>query len=126
MKEYLNINKKIEIINLYESKVFRQKQLTKEYEVSASCISKIIKKKLEIRKAFNAYENKNSSKSVATGKFPIIESTLLRFIRVMRENKMVVNADILREKAMKIALELNISGFTASLGWFSRFKKDMR
>lgn len=41
----------------------------------------------------------------------------------MRQNKIALNGPIIRQKALQYSKELNISNFSASVGWFERFKK---
>jgi hypothetical protein len=52
-----------------------------------------------------------------------LRTLLVQWFQQMRSENIPINGPVLREKATKIALRLNIENFEASNGWLHRFKK---
>ncbi|UYV81600.1 hypothetical protein LAZ67_20001670 [Cordylochernes scorpioides] len=68
--------------------------------------------------------SKNSStlKRDRDGEFPEIEEALFRWIRQANAMKLAINGNILKEKAILLALKMGQDNFEASNGWLDRFK----
>ncbi|UYV83541.1 Transposase [Cordylochernes scorpioides] len=56
------------------------------------------------------------------GEFPEIEETLFRWIRQANAMKLAINGNILKEKAILLALKMGQDNFEASNGWLEKFK----
>ncbi|UYV80373.1 TIGD6 [Cordylochernes scorpioides] len=56
------------------------------------------------------------------GEFPEIEEALFRWIRQANAMKLAINGNILKEKAILLALKMGQDNFEASNGWLERFK----
>ena len=63
------------------------------------------------------------SKRVQTGKFPDVETALYEWFRSIRAQNIPLTDDLLKEKARKFASQLNVTDFSASTGWVTRFKQ---
>ncbi|KAF7690724.1 Tigger transposable element-derived protein 4 [Cucumispora dikerogammari] len=61
-------------------------------------------------------------KNRTSGKFHVIESSLLGFIKSCNEHSLPINSQIIREKALEISKCIGTTGFLASEGWFNMFK----
>ncbi|UYV67750.1 TIPRL [Cordylochernes scorpioides] len=56
------------------------------------------------------------------GEFPEIEEALFRWIRQANAMKFAINGNILKEKAILLALKMGQDNFEASNGWLEKFK----
>ncbi|UYV80796.1 TIGD6 [Cordylochernes scorpioides] len=56
------------------------------------------------------------------GEFPEIEEALFRWIRQANAMKLAINGNILKEKAILLALKMGQDNFEASNGWLEKFK----
>ncbi|UYV76661.1 hypothetical protein LAZ67_14001628 [Cordylochernes scorpioides] len=56
------------------------------------------------------------------GEFPEIEEALFRWIRQANAMKLAINGNILKEKAILLALKMGQDNFEASNGWIEKFK----
>ena len=52
----------------------------------------------------------------------MIDEQLVRWVTLMRENKVPISSDVIQEKALAFAAEKGITDFCVSGGWLSQFK----
>lgn len=123
-KHVRTLNERIKIIeeiekNPHEKRCFIAKRLG----LGLSTLNSIFLKRNEIRqqieKCGNSFKKRKTSK-VST--FVELEEILFTWYQQARASKIPIDGSILREKAKTIANELNVSNFTASNGWITRFK----
>ncbi|UYV84826.1 TIGD6 [Cordylochernes scorpioides] len=67
-------------------------------------------------------EKSSTLKRDRDGEFPEIEEALFRWIRQANAMKLAINGNILKEKAILLALKMGQDIFEASNGWLEKFK----
>jgi hypothetical protein len=96
----------------------------KRLRLPASTLNTIFAKKNKIRKQIQKCGN--ACKKRKTGKqstFAELETVLFTWYQQARASNILIDGNILREKAKIIAAQLNTDYFSASSGWLSRFKE---
>ncbi|UYV80640.1 hypothetical protein LAZ67_19001189 [Cordylochernes scorpioides] len=82
--------------------------------------------KVESKKAMKAIPKADYQSSTlkrdCDGEFPEIEEALFRWIRQANAMKLAINGNILKEKAILLALKMGQDNFEASNGWLEKFK----
>ncbi|UYV83111.1 K02A2.6-like [Cordylochernes scorpioides] len=68
------------------------------------------------------YNKSSTLKRDRDGEFPEIEEALFRWIRQANAMKLAINGNILKEKAILLALKMGQDNFEASNGWLEKFK----
>lgn len=94
--------------------------IAKEFGVNRSTISTIKKNKHKIELLLNANVLKRKRVRVSSQKQ--IESAILQWFILQRNQGKPVNGPMLRKKANFFAKELNIANFNCSASWINRFK----
>lgn len=56
-------------------------------------------------------------------KYPEIESALYLWMQQALASNLTITGDVLKSKALNFATRLQITSFTASDGWLTKFKK---
>lgn len=99
------------------------RKLAEKFHCGKTQIQRILQKKEEILKAFEANSSSNTKRSRG-GKNEEIDNTLVDWFRKARSKNMPITGPMLQEKAMQIAKALDVSPeeFKASNGWLDRFK----
>ncbi|UYV65207.1 K02A2.6-like [Cordylochernes scorpioides] len=97
-------------------------QVSKERNIPRSTISTIFKNKFAIKSAFLKSNFSSNLKRDRGGEFPEIEEALFRWIRQANAMKLAINGNILKEKAILLALKMGQDNFEASNGWLEKFK----
>lgn len=72
---------------------------------------------------FSNYQTGCKRKRMRTSNFEDVEVVLIKWFKNVRSNNIFVSGNILKEKALEIANELNVENFNASNGWIERFKE---
>ncbi|UYV64354.1 hypothetical protein LAZ67_3000369 [Cordylochernes scorpioides] len=97
-------------------------QVSRERNIPRSTISTIFKNKFTIKSAFLKSNFSSTLKRDRGGEFPEIEEALFRWIRQANAMKLAINGNILKEKAILLALKMGQDNFEASNGWLEKFK----
>ncbi|UYV75009.1 hypothetical protein LAZ67_12002075 [Cordylochernes scorpioides] len=97
-------------------------QVSRERNIPRSTISTIFKNKFAIKSAFLKSNFSSTLKRDRDGEFPEIEEALFRWIRQANAMKLAINGNILKEKAILLALKMGQDNFEASNGWLEKFK----
>ncbi|UYV67552.1 hypothetical protein LAZ67_5001177 [Cordylochernes scorpioides] len=97
-------------------------QVSRERNIPRSTISTIFKNKFAIKSAFLKSNFSSTLKRDRGGEFPEIEEALFRWIRQANAMKLAINGNILKEKAILLALKMGQDNFEASNGWLEKFK----
>lgn len=121
-RQSIDLKTKVDIIKK-SAKGSKQVNLTKEYGIDKSTISKILKDKDSIVKAFHDSRRNCSFKKLRPGKFEQVDKALITWFSYVRSQGLPINGPILSEKATQLAKELGIKNFSASSGYIDRFKK---
>ena len=89
--------------------------------IAPSTLHRIVKEETKLR---SEYERNASSNrlSLRTSPHMELESSLIKWIRVMRDRKIALSGPVVQEKAIEFAKLSNITDFSASSGWLTRFK----
>ena len=119
IRKRLTIQQKKEILRLYKSKKYTQKELSTLFKVSPSTVSVIIKEEKQITNIPNFLDGKKSRK---TTKNVQMETFLDRYITQCRSNNIPVTRDMIQENAKIYSQKTQNSNFAASNGWFNNFK----
>ncbi|UYV64939.1 hypothetical protein LAZ67_3002512 [Cordylochernes scorpioides] len=97
-------------------------QVFRERNIPRSTISTIFKNKFAIKSAFLKSDFSSTLKRDCDGEFPEIEEALFRWIKQANAMKLAINGNILKEKAILLALKMGQDNFEASNGWLEKFK----
>ncbi|UYV82375.1 hypothetical protein LAZ67_21001863 [Cordylochernes scorpioides] len=97
-------------------------QVSRGRNIPRSTISTIFKNKFTIKSAFLKSNFSSTLKRDRDGEFPEIEEALFRWIRQANAMKLAINGNILKEKAILLALKMGQDNFEASNGWLEKFK----
>ena len=81
------------------------------------------KKRACIKEEFESGSTNSKAKTLKTGKFPKTEAALCRWIQEARAANIDLSGPFIRIQAEELAKEVGEAGFTASNGWYDRFKK---
>lgn len=121
-RKALSVDDKLKILKTYDenSKVKTQTQIAKDLNIPESTLRTIKKKRKEIQE--NAVQGGTKRKKIKSGKYELLEDVLLKWFHQVRSLHLPMSGTLLKEKALEIAKELEISDFTASSGWTDRFK----
>ncbi|UYV77117.1 hypothetical protein LAZ67_14003350 [Cordylochernes scorpioides] len=97
-------------------------QVSRERNIPRSTIRTIFKNKFAIKSAFLKSNFSSTLKCDRDGEFPEIEEALFRWIRQANAMKLAINGNILKDKAILLALKMGQDNFEASNGWLEKFK----
>ncbi|UYV83543.1 TTC21B [Cordylochernes scorpioides] len=97
-------------------------QVSRERNIPRSTISTIFKNKFAIKSAFLKSNFSSTLKRDRDGEFREIEEALFRWIRQANAMKLAINGNILKEKAILLALKMGQDNFETSKGWLEKFK----
>lgn len=118
----LNFEKKIKLINDYKNGGVTQKQLSENYKVAISTVSKTIK---DATKYLNegVIRNKKCKRIRSGNKFEALNEKVHKFIQLSNANEVPVSGPIIQSFASNVATRMNLAEFTASKGWLQKLTK---
>ena len=99
-----------------------QEQLAALYKIKQNTVSDILKKKDKWLLVNPDSEEANKQKERPVY-FPQVEEALSLWIINALAAELIINTDILREKAKYFARQFEITNFSVSNGWIDKFKK---
>lgn len=119
----LTLEKKVEIINDFESGSFTKTALATKHAIPKSSLTRILHDKEKLRAAFSSSRFGAQRKRLRLGNHEELEKCLVLWLRRARSQNLPINGPIIRAKAEEFVLQLGIEGFSCSEGWFTRFKE---
>jgi hypothetical protein len=102
---------------------YNQEDLSNKFDISVPQVCRILKEKdkwLSIDVSNKKFSNQKRDRGA---KFPEIESALCLWMQQALASNLTITGDILKSKALNFATMLQITTFTASDGWLTKFKK---
>lgn len=89
-----------------------------QLNISRSSLSRILKNRKEILE-----QDDSDRKRQRTGKAPNVEKALVKWIETARDKNAPLSGKIVKAKSEELASKMNVEGFSATEGWFGRFKQ---
>lgn len=122
--KFLPLKVKGEIIKKLNEGV-KPLQLTKEYNIAPSTVSRLKKCKKSIQKAINTYRNDTHRRSVRGTFHPKMENALHKWYLEQKKCGVDITTNAIRVKAREFYTKLreNNLEFRASAGWVEKFKR---
>jgi hypothetical protein len=102
---------------------YNQEDLSNKFDISVPQVCRILKEKekwLSIDVSNKKFSNQRWDRGA---KFPEIESALYLWMQQALASNLTITGDVLKAKALNFATRLQITTFTASDGWLTKFKK---
>ncbi|CAB5315083.1 unnamed protein product [Rhizophagus irregularis] len=121
-RKTLTFNQKKELCEKHHDQNLSGVQLAKEYEISDSAVSDILKKSEYWLSIDSTLQNANRFRE-KTCNYPQIEEALSIWIDQQISRDLTLSGPIIQEKAKEFAILFNIDNFLASGGWLSNFKR---
>uniref|UniRef100_T1JB04 HTH CENPB-type domain-containing protein n=1 Tax=Strigamia maritima TaxID=126957 RepID=T1JB04_STRMM len=124
-------------IDIFQVRVARQKIICKlldidtakkkqdvaiKWNISASTLSTLIKKRKEYENAFKTTETGLGRKRLRKPCYPDLETALKLWFDSVRSKNVHISGDLIKDKALQLASGLGYDTFVASGGWLTRFK----
>lgn len=120
----LSVQKKRNILKKVDKHVGSRVLLARDLGIPITTLATIIKNRESIENsAIKCGPMARKRMYIRASKYDEMEEILKEWIVSARSSNMPINGPIIRDRALHIASRLNIEGFTASNGWFDRFKK---
>ncbi|XP_069120386.1 uncharacterized protein [Argopecten irradians] len=123
----LSLGTKLEIIRAVEKKDKLKTEIAKDFGITGSTLTGIVKQKEQIMAACDSGAFSPARKRMRHGDFIAVEDALYNWVRKMEGTsvnfKQAISGPVLRQKANDIAKKLGIPGFSSSSGFIERFKK---
>lgn len=121
---FLPLRTKAEILEKIDNGA-KPSELTKEYNIAASTISRFKKYRKSIQKAINRYQNDTNRRSLRGTYHPKMESALHKWYLEQIQSGITITTNMLRVKARELYTKLreNDLDFQASAGWVDKFKR---
>lgn len=118
----LSFHDKLKIIDLHK-KGKRVTDLCKDYNLSSSSVSTILKSKNKLlQNAEKMCFTSKKRKAIMAGEFPKVEKRLYSWFLTQRHSHIPMTGPILKQKAKDLHKKLYGGEFCASNGWLTRFK----
>uniref|UniRef100_A0A1E1X330 Putative tigger transposable element n=1 Tax=Amblyomma aureolatum TaxID=187763 RepID=A0A1E1X330_9ACAR len=117
-----DLERKVKILKELNEGISRQ-EVMKKYGVKRSTLSDYVKNKEKIFEAFDSGKFTGKRKRLRTAAHPKLEEALLRWITDMRDGQLPLSGPLICQQADRYAQKMNIESFSASEGWFARFKE---
>ncbi|XP_004928790.1 tigger transposable element-derived protein 4 [Bombyx mori] len=125
-RKAFSFHDKLKILQYYDKKSqdYKKSQIAAELEIPVSTLSTIVKYRADVenrcKNISGAYLKRKKNKS---GKYVEIENVLIDWIVSMNAQNIPLDGPMMKQRALEIAKELEVYDFTASSGWYSRFKQ---
>lgn len=117
----LTIKERLKIIKEVENGK-KKIDVAKEFKISPSTITVILKNRGKLLEKSISSENLNLKKIRNCGSKDL-ENSVLTFVQQARLNNLPLSGTIIKEKAKTFAAKLGVNGFKASDGWLTKFKR---
>uniref|UniRef100_H3A5L0 HTH CENPB-type domain-containing protein n=1 Tax=Latimeria chalumnae TaxID=7897 RepID=H3A5L0_LATCH len=117
-RKTLSADEKRHLLESYDSlPKTSQRDAAQKLGIPQPTLSKILKDRESI------IQNEGDRKRMRSGKEPMVEAALIKWIRNARERNAPLSGPLVMQKAKELAVALGVTDFKASTGWFERFKK---
>jgi hypothetical protein len=119
----LTISDKYKLLKDVESGI-RKKDVAAKFNIPASTVSTILKKRAEIIKVVeNAGETCTNNKRLKKPTYENVDKLVLDWFKVTREKNVLVSGAMVKQKAPEFAHRLKQENFKASNGWITNWQK---
>ena len=120
----LTLQRKVEIIDAIDrgGPHCKKQKIAEEYGIPPSTLSTILKNRDDIRNKFESGNSISTLKRLRKCSTEDIDRRLLEWMLNARSSNLCITGVILQQKALEIAEELDISDWTCSSSWISRWK----
>ena len=118
----LTLYDKLEIIKAVESGQHKRSYIARQFGISKSSISDVIKKKQKIVEAFEVSNISPNRKRLRTSTYADVEEAILLWLKQARALKIPITGPAIQDKGRELARSLGHPGFVCSKGWLHRFK----
>ena len=116
-----SIAKKIELLDLVKKGKSRP-VLCKENGIAPSTLQNFLRDEKKLRAEFeNNWDTKRQKVSLSP--HHELEQKLVKWVHVMRNQKISLNGPLVQEKALEFAEKMGIQNFSTSGGWLYQFTK---
>lgn len=114
---------KVDILREVDAGRISKSDIAKKYGIPKSTLSTYIRNRKSIEDSYESKDFTHERKRLRHAKHPEMENALISWIKEMRSQDVPLSGPIITAKAADFALRLNIEDFTASDGWFHRFRE---
>ena len=121
-RKLLTFTQKKELCKKHRDLKFNGVQLAKEYGISDSAVSDILKKSEHWLSIDTTLPNANNFREKLSN-FPQIEEAVSIWVDQQISRNLILSGPIIQEKAKEFAILFDINGFSASGGWLNNFKR---
>ena len=120
----LTLLRKIEILDAVDraGPHCKKKKIAEDYGIPSSTLSTILKNKDDIRDKFESGNSISTLKRLRKCSTEDVDRRLLGWMLNARSSNLCITGAILQQKAQEIAEELNMSDWTCTPSWISRWK----
>ena len=112
---------KLKVIEEAERHKGPKKELCAKFDISPSTLSTFLKNKQKIRSHSEAVVFSEKRRKMRLSRNQTIDRAFFLWIKQLRSKSIPLSGPVIKEKANQLAREMGID-FTASNGWFYRFK----
>ncbi|XP_072574493.1 ARL14 effector protein isoform X3 [Paramormyrops kingsleyae] len=116
----ITLDFKRKIVLLIETKIKTQADIVRDYALSKSTVSDIWSNREKYK---TSSQFADGSKKMRKSTYDDVEDALFLWLKQARSLGAPVSGPILKEKAVRLAVELGHNDFKCSDGWLDRFKK---
>jgi predicted DNA-binding protein YlxM (UPF0122 family) len=121
-KKSMTLSQKVELINAFENGHQSRSLIAKEFGVSKSTVSDIIKKKDRIVEAYEECNFGTERKRLRTSFYVDVEQSLLSWLKNARALGIPITGPAVQSKGRELAVLMGHPDFVCSQGWLHRFK----
>lgn len=121
-KKALTLETKLQILKDVDQKNLKQNEIAQKYAISKSTVFVLIKNRQTIEEACSSSQYQPNRKRMRTGKDEKVEEALFSWFKQTRAMQVPVSGTLMSTAATEIADEMGVE-FSATTGWFDRFKK---
>lgn len=118
----LTLYDKLEIIKAVESGQHKRSFIARQYGISKSSISDVIKKKDKIVEAFEVSNVSPKRKRLRTSSYTDVEEAILLWLKQARSLNIPITGPAIQNKGRELANSLGHPSLVCSKGWLHRFK----
>ena len=121
-RKFLTFSQKKELCEKHRDQKLSGVQLAREYEISDSTVSDILKKSDHWLSIDTSSPNANNFREKSSY-YPQIEEAMIIWVDQQISRDLILSRPIIQEKAKEFAVLFDIDNFSASGGWLNNFKR---
>ena len=118
----LTLHDKLEIIKAVESGKHKRSFISRQFGISKSSISDVIKKKQKILEAFEVSKVSPKRKRLRNSTYADVEAALLLWLKQAKDHNLHITGPAIQDKGRELATSMGHTGLVCSKGWLHRFK----